>query len=162
MTLNQDEVRQVYYRSIPAEAAGCRDRTLYQSAPCSVVSTAEREKMTAKHRKHLNLRDDWIWIKQGEPWWKLLQYITLIVGTAFCNDQFSCGFIMCLLPLSKSLWPDPGAFCVLFQLNSCFSLLEFWPHRAAGQAGTTHINKVLFSEASLKWLLGGQGTPSHE
>ena len=70
--------------------------------------------MTAKHRNHLNGRDDWIWIKQGEPRCKLLRYVALIVVTAFCKDQLSCGFIMCLLPLFKSLWPDPDALCVLF------------------------------------------------
>lgn len=39
---------------------------LSQSAPCPVVNTAEREKMPTEHR-NLNLRDDWTWIKQGEP-----------------------------------------------------------------------------------------------
>lgn len=44
-----------------------------------------------------------------------------IVGV-FSKDQMSRGFILRLLPICKSLWPDAGALWALFLLEFLFQL----------------------------------------
>lgn len=66
LTLRQAGERQVKCKGITAEDTDCQDQTLHHPTPCPVVSTAAWEKRTAKQRRHLNLKDRWIWINQDE------------------------------------------------------------------------------------------------
>lgn len=107
-TFTAGQEGQVWGRSVPAEAAG-----LCQSVPCPVGSTPEGEN-ESEAQKSSQLQGSLDPDKAGSTGLKTLA-IHHSARTAFCKDQLSRGFIMCLLPLLESLWPDLDALSVLFQ-----------------------------------------------